>query len=366
MSFKSYFIKLAHYNRWANQRLYGAVRGLPKETYMADRDMFFKSIHGTLNHILVADRLWLFRVTGEGDKPHSLDQILYQDFDSLENARMAEDERIISLVRGYEETQFAKNLSYVNTKGSNLVDPYQMVFAHVFNHQTHHRGQVHGALSQLGQEPPAHVVFLFATTDPHKVLDTVLSRCQILRLQPLSEERIVARLEQVGLGSPELGAVDEREEGTCSDALPELGLNAARDSGRARRDLNEAGPVVIHLPVDDDGVRHRAFHDLTQDDSRLVHGGRRCELNAQGMLLTRSRVADGGGRIRRSTQVRELVFALMRARRDFGLALLDGGATMACDLGMADGAARLGNAMLCTPVAGNACLQDLGVADRAA
>jgi len=53
------------------------------------------------------------------------------------------------------------------------------------------------ALLKTLEEPPPHVVFLFATTDPHKVLDTVLSRCQILRLQPLTEERIVARLEQV-------------------------------------------------------------------------------------------------------------------------------------------------------------------------
>ncbi len=165
MSFKSYFTKLALYNRWANQRLYRAVRLLPRETYMADRDMFFKSIHGTLNHILVADRLWLHRITGAGEKPDRLDQILYEDFDSLKAARDAEDERIIGLVRGYEETQFAKTLSYVNTKGLNLADPYQLVFAHVFNHQTHHRGQVHGALSQAGQEPPALDIIYFLRED---------------------------------------------------------------------------------------------------------------------------------------------------------------------------------------------------------
>jgi uncharacterized damage-inducible protein DinB len=161
MDFQGYFKTLALYNRWANQRIYTAVAALPPDIYMADRGMFFRSVHGTLNHILVADRIWLFRITGEGNKPQTLDEILYDDFEALKAARIAEDERILKVVSHMPAAQFDQPLAYANMKGVALEDPCVMVFGHLFNHQTHHRGQIHSALSQAGYEPPALDIIYF-------------------------------------------------------------------------------------------------------------------------------------------------------------------------------------------------------------
>ena len=91
---KSTFAMLAGYNAFANGRVYGAAAQLSDAEYRADRGAFFKSMHGTLNHLLVADRLWLRRFTGEGDAPNRLDAILFEDFLELRAAREAEDARI--------------------------------------------------------------------------------------------------------------------------------------------------------------------------------------------------------------------------------------------------------------------------------
>ena len=78
---------LAGYNAWANERVYDAAEGLSDADYRADRGAFFKSVHGTLNHLLVADRIWMRRFTGEGDAPNRLDAILFERLDELRAAR---------------------------------------------------------------------------------------------------------------------------------------------------------------------------------------------------------------------------------------------------------------------------------------
>ena len=97
------FEMLAAYNAWANQRLYEAVAGLVDEDYRADRGAFFGSLHGTLNHLLLGDRIWLHRFTGEGEEPATLDAILYDDFTTLRDARSREDDRIISYIKSLTE-----------------------------------------------------------------------------------------------------------------------------------------------------------------------------------------------------------------------------------------------------------------------
>jgi len=100
---KSRYLMFARYNRWANERLYDATAALPDAEYRADRGAFFKSLHGTLNHLLVADRIWMRRFTGTGTAPDELDAILHQDFTALREARRAEDERISRYVDGLGE-----------------------------------------------------------------------------------------------------------------------------------------------------------------------------------------------------------------------------------------------------------------------
>src|SRR6476620_6831617 len=101
------FQQLAEYNRWANARLYGAALDLSDQAYRLYIGVFFGSLHGTLNHLLLTDRLWLKRLTGEGDHPNQLDTILYENRAELTRARIAEDNRLISVVEKYDEAALA-------------------------------------------------------------------------------------------------------------------------------------------------------------------------------------------------------------------------------------------------------------------
>ena len=89
------FQQLAAYNRWANARLYGAALELSDLSYRLNTGVFFGSLHGTLNHLLLTDRLWLKRLTGEGEHPDRLNAILYDDRAELTRARIAEESRLI-------------------------------------------------------------------------------------------------------------------------------------------------------------------------------------------------------------------------------------------------------------------------------
>lgn len=149
-----HFRLMADYNQWANNLLYGAVATIDQEAYFEDRKGFFNSIHGTLNHILVGDRIWLKRFTGDGEAPDQLDAILYNDFESLRTARVSEDQRIISTINNYDTEKLASSLHYSNTVGKAFVTPMAPLLDHFFNHQTHHRGQVHDMLCQTGMTPP--------------------------------------------------------------------------------------------------------------------------------------------------------------------------------------------------------------------
>lgn len=141
----------AAYNAWANERLYDAAAKLSEADYRADRGAFFKSVHGTFNHLLVADRIWMHRFTGTGDAPRQLDAILFEDFNELRAARRAEDERISSYCDSLDDAKLAGDFSYrtiVNPK--TVTQPLGPALDHFFNHQTHHRGQVHALLTAIG------------------------------------------------------------------------------------------------------------------------------------------------------------------------------------------------------------------------
>ncbi|PZA10898.1 damage-inducible protein DinB [Rhodopseudomonas palustris] len=153
---RRHFAQFAAYNRWANARLYQAALALPDEAYRRSVGVFFGSLHGTLNHLLVADRIWLKRLTGEGEPPTRLDVILFDDLRELARARAAEDERIVRMIDGHDAAAFAEVVDYSNTSGKSFSQPRAAILSHFFNHQTHHRGQAHACLSILtGAEPPS-------------------------------------------------------------------------------------------------------------------------------------------------------------------------------------------------------------------
>ena len=152
---KAHFDMFAGYNAWANRRLYEAAAGLSDAQYREDRGAFFKSVHGTLNHLLVGDRVWMHRFTGEGEPPARLDMILFDDFAGLRQARETEDRRIVDYVKGLDETVLAGVIRYQRVTSPEKVEQaLSPALAHFLNHQTHHRGQAHGLLTALTGKAP--------------------------------------------------------------------------------------------------------------------------------------------------------------------------------------------------------------------
>jgi uncharacterized damage-inducible protein DinB len=151
---KSYFIKLAHYNKWANDRLYEAISQLSATEFEQDCDVFFKSIQGTLNHILVADLAWLGRLEKNPRTDLRLNDILYADFSSLQVARVEQDTRIIDFCEIIDEQFLNEILNYQSISAGAYEAEVKMILGHVFNHQTHHRGHVHACLTRLGKPAP--------------------------------------------------------------------------------------------------------------------------------------------------------------------------------------------------------------------
>src|SRR5580698_4653899 len=97
------FRQLAGYNHWANRTIYAAALAMPEDAYRRTTGVFFGSLHGTLNHLLLTDRVWLKRLTGEGDHPKRLDAILFEDLKDLLRARLAEDARLKRVISGFSE-----------------------------------------------------------------------------------------------------------------------------------------------------------------------------------------------------------------------------------------------------------------------
>lgn len=155
------FRMMAHYNSWANERLYSAAEAINHVDYRADHGAFFKSLHGTLNHLLVADRIWMHRFTGEGPLPERLDEILFEEFEDLREARRAEDARIAAWVDGLDEAALAGAFSYTTMAGDTYTQPLAPVLMHFFNHQTHHRGQAHALLTRLTGDAPSFDLIVF-------------------------------------------------------------------------------------------------------------------------------------------------------------------------------------------------------------
>lgn len=156
MTMAAHFRMMALYNAWANRLLYAAAAQVPDAEYRKARGAFFGSLHGTLNHVLVADRIWMRRFTGQGEAPTRLDATLFDDLAPLRAAREAEDARIVAFVEGLDDDAVARRFSYVTmTKPVATEQPLGPALAHFFNHQTHHRGQAHCLLTQIAGDAPS-------------------------------------------------------------------------------------------------------------------------------------------------------------------------------------------------------------------
>jgi uncharacterized damage-inducible protein DinB len=170
---------MARYNRWMNEKLYASCTELTEQERTRDRGAFFGSIHGTLNHILLADHTWMRRFTGDVEgfafrdargepiEVRSLDQELYSDFEELRSVRQKSDANIESWVAGLSEEYLRSPLRYRTSTGEEHEHPSWWALSHFFNHQTHHRGQVTTLLKQLGIDPGVTDLAVMLRTEPN-------------------------------------------------------------------------------------------------------------------------------------------------------------------------------------------------------
>ena len=148
------FQLLANFNSWANKKICSSCRELDDKEYKKDRKAFFSSIHGTLNHLLVIDRAYISRIEEIDHGLKSLDQILFESLLQLEEARIKEDKRLVDLINSLSEESIHKEITYKGLETGNTTYTINLILITLFNHQTHHRGQIHNMLSQTGIKPP--------------------------------------------------------------------------------------------------------------------------------------------------------------------------------------------------------------------
>jgi uncharacterized damage-inducible protein DinB len=150
----AHFAMLARYGAWATERLYDAVDRLTEDQYRRDVGLFFGSMHGTLNHLLVGEQLWYPRFAEGVSKRIALNAELETDRAALRSRLIEAGRRWAPLIASWPPERFAGTLDYHSTKGTPQSLPFVAALAHVFNHGTHHRGQVTAALTAFGQEGP--------------------------------------------------------------------------------------------------------------------------------------------------------------------------------------------------------------------
>ncbi len=145
---------MADYNAWMNRKLYGLAAGLADAERKRDLGAFFKSLHGTLNHILFADLVFLARFTGSAMPEGDFGSELHDDFETLRAEREATDARILDWIAGLDRTALGETLTFTSMiDGVTRSLPRWVMVTQMFNHQTHHRGQATTLIKQLGVDP---------------------------------------------------------------------------------------------------------------------------------------------------------------------------------------------------------------------
>ena len=148
---KQHYEMMAAYNRWMNERLYAACSTLSDEARREDRGAFFRSIHGTFNHLILTDRVWLGRFTGAPFVVASLNEPMADSWDELRALRGQIDDEIDEWLSGVDDAQLQRDLMVKpmsNPQPFSL--PLWVCVTHFFNHQTHHRGQITTLMEQVG------------------------------------------------------------------------------------------------------------------------------------------------------------------------------------------------------------------------
>jgi uncharacterized damage-inducible protein DinB len=164
-----HFSLLARYNVWATHRLLEAVEALSDDDYRRDVGLFFKSIHGTLNHLLVGEHMLWYPRFARGESPKlALDDEIEPVRERLAQALRGGSGNWKPLIESWSAERFEGKLAYTTTKGQAVSLPFAATLVHVFNHGTHHRGQITAALTMLKQPCPVLDLVYMLVEESHK------------------------------------------------------------------------------------------------------------------------------------------------------------------------------------------------------
>jgi uncharacterized damage-inducible protein DinB len=162
----THYRAMARYNRWMNEKLYALAGELSDEERKRPMGAFFGSIHGTFNHLLLSDRVWLARFgMGAGPDIKSLADELFPDFDELRRERAATDAVIDDYAAALQPEHLASTLAYRTIRGDPRSHALWIALSHWFNHQTHHRGQATTLFTQLGRDPGVTDLLVLLSTE---------------------------------------------------------------------------------------------------------------------------------------------------------------------------------------------------------
>ena len=153
MQGSAHYKLMARYNQWMNGKLYAVCAEIPDAERRADRGAFFKSVHGTLNHLFFGDHAWLNRLDGRSYPLKPIGQDIYESFEEMQAARPALDADIIAWADGLSEAWLDQETTWDSAAyGRTFTHRNWTLVAHLFNHQTHHRGQLTTLLTQMGKD----------------------------------------------------------------------------------------------------------------------------------------------------------------------------------------------------------------------
>jgi uncharacterized damage-inducible protein DinB len=152
---RDYFLALARYDVWATRLLFEHIDRLSETDYRRDAGLFFKGVHGTCNHLLVAEhQVWFPRFAAGVSNRVALNAEVEVDRAALRDRLITAAGRWKPLIESFDDARFAGTLDYTTTKGIAQSLPFAPTLGHVFNHATHHRGQVTAAITAMGYPCP--------------------------------------------------------------------------------------------------------------------------------------------------------------------------------------------------------------------
>lgn len=155
-----YIQTLSEHCQWANSRLFSVVETLSEGEYQSNQGIFFGSIEKTLDHILLSDRIWMARIL-EKDNALSQDTFISNDFKNLRIKRFAEDKKICAETKNFTEEDLNKIIVFTSLSNGSYRIQRGILLTNMFNHGTHHRGQVHAILTKLQRKVPPLDIFPF-------------------------------------------------------------------------------------------------------------------------------------------------------------------------------------------------------------